>query len=264
MSSSSQHGASRKRKRDAAQDSESQGIDDARKRIHRLTRILEEPDSSRISDEAILFNATSAIEFMDDFEKLVTATDISISNPRDILEEIGMDGFGRLFIKRWKQSDHTYHSIFRNISFVIGNRRDALKAVKELLGQVHKLPGISPCISIVWDLASFAHTAAEKEMQNVDYREFLKLCDKAEEKLGQKISEVERMIQFYSKLDIRDAWTVDTLKSTSIFELLQLRPDDVKALNDLSSVQETAAFLKKKLEPFKKLHGLIEALQMEL
>lgn len=152
MSSSSQHGASQKRKRDAAQDSESQDIDDARKRICGLTRILEEPNSSCISDEAILFNATSAIKFLDDFKNLVTATDISISNPRDILEDIGMDAFGRLFIMRWKQSDHTYHRIFRNTSYVIGNKRNALKATKELLGQVYKLPGISPCISSVWDL----------------------------------------------------------------------------------------------------------------
>ncbi|KAK3491376.1 hypothetical protein B0T13DRAFT_72880 [Neurospora crassa] len=212
--------------------------------------------------EAILFNATSAIRFMHDYQRLVTETDSSISNSRDILNDIGMDDFGRLFIERRKQSDRTYHQEFRPVASFIGTRRTILKAIKELLDQVHQLPVISPCISIVWDLASFAHTAAEKEMENVDLLEFDELRGEAQEKLERKISDVERMIQLYSERDIRDAWTVNVLKSTSVFELLQLRPDDVKALNDLSSVQEIAAFLKKKLEPFNKLRGLVEALGM--
>lgn len=267
MSTSTQHDdASRKRKRDAAQDSESEGIDDTTKRIRGLTRILEEPDSNRISDEAILFYATSAIEFMDDFESLVTdiMMDISISNPEGILIDIGMDGFGRLFIKRGKESDRTYHEYFHSIAASIRPRWAVLKAIKELLGQVHKLPGISPCISIVWDLASFAHTAAEKKLQDVDFQKFFELCGEAEEKLGQKISDTERMIEFYQELRIRDAWTADALKSTSVLELLQLRPDDVKALEELTIAQEIADFLKKKLEPFKELHGLIRNLEAEL
>ncbi|KAK3351362.1 hypothetical protein B0H65DRAFT_506786 [Neurospora tetraspora] len=250
MSTSTQHDdASRKRKRDAAQDSESEGIDDTTKRIRGLTRILEEPDSNRISDEAILFYATSAIEFMDDFESLVTdiMMDISISNPEGILIDIGMDGFGRLFIKRGKESDRTYHEYFHSIAASIRPRWAVLKAIKELLGQVHKLPGISPCISI-----------------DVDFQKFFELCGEAEEKLGQKISDTERMIEFYQELRIRDAWTADALKSTSVLELLQLRPDDVKALEELTIAQEIADFLKKKLEPFKELHGLIRNLEAEL
>lgn len=47
-------------------------------------------------------------------------------------------------------------------------------------------------------LVSFSNTAAEKNMQNVDVKEFGDLCREAAQRLGQKISDVERMITFYS------------------------------------------------------------------
>lgn len=95
------------------------------------------------------------------------------------------------------------------------------------------------------------------------------LCGTAGEELEQKISDAERMIEFIKMLDILNAWAADKLKSTSAFELLQLRPDDMAELEDIlndrhSSTKKIADFLSDKLKPFKELLDLIIDVYMKL
>lgn len=97
MSTSTQHdGFSRKRKRDAGEDSKSEGIDDTTGGIRGLSHILEMPDLSRDSDERLLFNAIEATDFINNLERLMKRS----FEPPGILGNIGIDCFGRLFITK--------------------------------------------------------------------------------------------------------------------------------------------------------------------